>query len=116
MRHQWARVARLCQAGDRLVALGGAARSRTMSRCSCVRHGCPVGRHWLITTLGLPATDPARYTWEPVTPGGPDHMPNTQRLLHVVADRQRWHAALTLARARANGQAAPELPATGRAA
>jgi hypothetical protein len=22
----------------------GAARSRTMSRCSCVRHGCPVGR------------------------------------------------------------------------
>jgi hypothetical protein len=73
-------------------------------------------RHWLITTLGLPAIDPARYTWEPVTPGDPDHMPNTQRLLHVVADRQRWHAALTEARARASGQLAPELPATGRAA
>ena len=26
-------------------------------------------RHWLTSTLGLPATDPARYTWEPVTPG-----------------------------------------------
>ena len=72
-------------------------------------------RHWLITTLGLPATDPARYTWEPVTPGDPDHMPNTQRLLHVVADRQRWHAALTEARARASGQD-PNLSATGRAA
>ena len=33
-------------------------------------------------------TDPARYTWEPVTPGDPDHMPNAQRLLHIVADRQ----------------------------
>ncbi len=50
---------------------------------------------WLLTTLGIPAADPARYTWEPVTPGDPDHMPPAQRLLHVVADRQRWHAALT---------------------
>ena len=73
-------------------------------------------RTWLLETLGLPAADPARYTWEPVTPGDPDHMPNAQRLLHVVADRQRWHAALTLARARASGQPAPELSATGRAA
>ena len=73
-------------------------------------------RHWLITTLGLPATDPARYTWEPVPPGDLDHMPNTQRLLHVVADRQRWHAALTLARARASGQVIPEISATGQAA
>ena len=61
-------------------------------------------RDWLMATLGLSATDPARYTWEPVTPGDPDHMPPAQRLLHVVADRQRWHAALTLARARASGQ------------
>ncbi len=73
-------------------------------------------RTWLLETLGLPATDPARYTWEPVTPGDPDHMPNVQRLLHVVADRQRWHAALALARARASGQATPELSATGQAA
>jgi hypothetical protein len=73
-------------------------------------------REWLQATLGITAADPARYTWEPVSPGDPDHMPNAQRLLHVVADRKKWHAALTLARARANGQAAPELPATGRAA
>jgi hypothetical protein len=73
-------------------------------------------RDWLLATLGLPATDPARYAWEPVAPGDPDHMPNAQRLLHVVADRQRWHAALTEARARASGQSAPDLSATGRAA
>ena len=54
---------------------------------------------WLTGMLGLPATDPSRYTWEPVKPGDPDHMPNGQRLLHVVADRQKWHAALTNARA-----------------
>jgi hypothetical protein len=28
-------------------------------------------RDWLLATLGLPATDPARYTWEPVTPRRP---------------------------------------------
>jgi hypothetical protein len=73
-------------------------------------------RDWLLATLGIAADDPARYTWEPVTPGDPDHMPNGQRLLHVVADRQRWHAALTEARARASGQIPPDLSATGRAA
>ena len=71
---------------------------------------------WLMTTLGLSATDPSRYAWEPVTPGDPDHMPPAQRLLHVVADRQKWHAALTNARARASGQPTPDLSATGRAA
>jgi hypothetical protein len=73
---------------------------------------------WLLATLGLPDTDdPTRYTWEPVTPGDPDHMPPAQRLLHIVAERQRWHAALTLARARASGQEpALNLSATGRAA
>ena len=50
----------------------------------------PTARTWLMETLGLPATDPARYTWEPVTPGDLDHMPTAQRLLHVVADRKRW--------------------------
>jgi hypothetical protein len=69
---------------------------------------------WLLSTLGIPDADPARYTWEPVTPGDPDHMPPAQRMLHVVADRQRWHAALTEARRRAN--APPDLSATGRAA
>ena len=71
---------------------------------------------WLLRTLGLPEADPARYTWEPVTPGDPDHMPPAQRLLHVVADRQKWHAALTEARARASGQPPENLSATGRAA
>jgi hypothetical protein len=71
---------------------------------------------WLMTTLGLPATDPSRYTWQPVTSGDPDHMPPAQRLLHVLADRQKWHAALTNARARASGQPTPDLSATGRAA
>jgi len=40
--------------------------------------------------LGLPATDPGRYAWEPVSPGDRDHMPASQRLLHVIADRMRW--------------------------
>jgi hypothetical protein len=71
---------------------------------------------WLLATLGITEPDPARYTWEPVTPGDPDHMPPAQRLLHVVADRQKWHAALTQARARASGQPTPDLSATGRAA
>jgi hypothetical protein len=65
---------------------------------------------WLLSTLGIPDADPARYTWAPVTSGDPDHMPPAQRLLHVVADRQRWHAALTEARRRAN--APPNLSAT----
>jgi Replication initiator protein, pSAM2 len=68
---------------------------------------------WLTGMLGLPATDPARYSWEPVKPGDPDHMPNGQRLLHVVADRIQWQTALELARRRA---AEADLSATGRAA
>jgi hypothetical protein len=71
-------------------------------------------KQWLLTTLGIPDADPARYTWEPVAPGDPDHMPPAQRMLHVVADRQRWHAALAEARRRANSP--PDLSATGEAA
>ena len=70
-------------------------------------------RTWLTSALGLPATDLARYTWEPVKPGDPDHMPNGQRLLHVVADRIKWQTALDLARRRA---AEADLPTTGQAA
>ena len=44
--------------------------------------------------LGLPATDPSRYSREPVKPGDPDDIPNRQRLLHVVADRIEWQTAL----------------------
>jgi len=70
-------------------------------------------RTWLTSALGLPVTDPARYSWEPVKPGDPDHMPTGQRLLHVVADRIQWQTALELARRRA---AEADLSATGRAA
>jgi hypothetical protein len=59
---------------------------------------------WLLAALGLPATDPSRYTWEPVTPGDSDHMPPAQRLLHVVADRITWKQALDEARRRAAGE------------
>jgi len=70
-------------------------------------------KNWLTETLGLPATDPARYTWEAVKPGDLDHMPNGQRLLHVVADRIQWQTALELARRRA---AEADLSATGSVA
>jgi hypothetical protein len=73
-------------------------------------------RAWLLDTLGLSADDPSRYAWEPVTPGDHDHMPPAQRLLHIVADRKQWHAALTLARARAGVEPPPDPSATGEAA
>ena len=58
-------------------------------------------RDWLLSTLGVSATDPARYAWEPVAPSDPDHMEYARRLLHAVADRARWRAALDEARRRA---------------
>jgi hypothetical protein len=58
---------------------------------------------WLTEMLGLPATDPSQYAWEPVAPGDQDHMPTAQRLLHVTADRIRWQQALDQARRRAQG-------------
>jgi hypothetical protein len=73
-------------------------------------------RNWLMATLGMTATDPARYAWEPVMPGDPDHMEHARRLLHVVADRQRWQAALAEARRRAAGETDPAFSATGQAA
>ena len=73
-------------------------------------------KNWLLSTLGVQATDPARYAWEPVTPGDPDHMEHARRLLHVVADRQRWQAALAEARRRAGIEPPSDLSATGRAA
>jgi len=73
-------------------------------------------KNWLTQTLGVSATDPGRYAWEPVAPGDPDHMEHAQRLLHVVADRQRWQAALTEAKRRAAMHESTDLSATGRAA
>jgi hypothetical protein len=71
---------------------------------------------WLMAMLDLPATDPQRYTWEPVKPSDPDHLPTARRLLHVVADRVRWRQALDEARRRTQGQPPDELSATGEAA
>jgi len=72
-------------------------------------------KEWLLSTLGVSATDPARYAWEPVAPTDPDHMEHARRLLHAVADRLRWQAALAEARRRAQ-EATGDLSATGRAA
>ena len=60
------------------------------------------------------AARPGRYTWHVVTPSDHDHLPYDRRLLHVVADRTRWKAALDEAKRRA--QEAAELSASGRAA
>jgi len=54
-------------------------------------------KEWLLSTLGVSATDPARYAWEPVAPTDPDHLEYSRRLLHAVADRARWRAALNKA-------------------
>ena len=72
--------------------------------------------NWLTATLGISATDPARYTWQPVSPGDPDHMEHARRLLHVVADRARWQAALTEARRKAAMHEGSDVLATGRVA
>jgi hypothetical protein len=73
-------------------------------------------KEWLLRTLGVSATDPARYRWELVEPGDPDHMDRARRMLHVVADRLRWQTALAEARRRAAMPPDGDLPATGRAA
>jgi Replication initiator protein, pSAM2 len=73
-------------------------------------------RDWLLAALGVSATDPARYAWEPVAPDDSDYMDRARRLLHAIADRARWQAALREARRRAAMPAAPDLPATGEAA
>ena len=59
-------------------------------------------REWLLKALGASATDPARCAWEVVAPTDPDQMDHARRLLHAVADRARWRAALNEARQRAN--------------
>src|ERR1022692_4033469 len=55
---------------------------------------------WLLEMLDL-AADDRRYRWEPVSPADDDFMPHSRRLLHVLADRARWQAALTEARRKA---------------
>ena len=70
---------------------------------------------WLLAALGIPADSADRYAWEVVTPSDPDHMPMPRRLLHVLADRASWQAALAEVRRRVHGGFG-DLPATGRAA
>ena len=66
--------------------------------------------------LGLAnLADTGRYRWETVTPADPDFMTYGRRMLHVLADRARWHAALTEARRKA-AEATGDTPETGRAA
>jgi hypothetical protein len=72
-------------------------------------------RAWLTETLGLEAPDPARYSWHVVTPSDRDYLPPDKRLLHVVAERNRWQAALTEARRRAQ-EPDSDLSANGKAA
>ena len=62
----------------------------------------PTARIGCLKTLGVSATDPARYAWEPVAPADPDYLDHARRLLHAVADRARWQAALNEARQRAS--------------
>jgi hypothetical protein len=73
-------------------------------------------KEWLLRTLGLSATDPARYAWELVEPDDPDHMDRARRLLHVVADRLRWQTAIAEARRRAAMPSNGDLSAEGKAA
>jgi hypothetical protein len=73
-------------------------------------------QQWLLSTLGVSATDPARYAWEVVAPGDPDHMDHARRLLHAVADRARWQIALAEARRRAAMPPDGDHSAEGRAA
>jgi hypothetical protein len=66
---------------------------------------------WLVQTLGLEPPDRARYTWHVVTPSDRDYLPPDKRLLHIVADRARWQAALAEAKRRAH-EAEGKLSAT----
>jgi hypothetical protein len=70
---------------------------------------------WLMTMLDLPAEEDRRYRWEPVTPADDDYMAHSRRLLHVLADRARWQAALAEARRTAE-ETTGNLSATRRAA
>ncbi len=72
-------------------------------------------KEWLLRMLGVSATDPVRYAWEPVAPSDLDYMDHARRLLHAVADRARWQAALREARHKA-GLASEGLSATSREA
>jgi hypothetical protein len=98
--------------------LGYAGRRVLVSAGGPARHSLTIG-----PTAGLAAVGPwcfgnrsGRYAWEPVAPTDLDHMEHTRRLLHAVADRAQWQAALAEARRWAATEASPDPSATGRAA
>jgi len=70
---------------------------------------------WLVAMLDLPATDPARYQWERVSPSDPDVMSPTRRLLHVLDERMRWCDAVAEARRKAEA-GGEQVSSLGRAA
>jgi hypothetical protein len=75
-------------------------------------------RAWVLATLGLTPDAPEanRYAWELTRPDDDDVQPLGRRLLHAVAERQRWRAALEDAKRRAAGDPPDELSATTPAA
>jgi len=70
-------------------------------------------QQWLLEMLCVSATDLGRYAWEPIAPSDPDYLDRARRMLHAVADRARWQAALAEARRRAAMQDSKDLLATG---
>jgi hypothetical protein len=72
---------------------------------------------WLMAMLDLDQLDDtATYKWERVAPSDPDHMPTTQRLMHVLADRAAWNTALALAHRKAEVSPVDHSATDGRAA
>ncbi|GAA3443331.1 replication initiator [Planomonospora venezuelensis] len=71
-------------------------------------------RTWVLEALGLAdePTDPHRYLWKPVPAGDGDVPSLTLRLLRMVAERQRWRAAMDELKARADGRPTQDLSAT----
>ena len=73
-------------------------------------------KDWLLRTLGVSATDPARYAWEPVAPGRPG--PHGPRPAAAARRRRPRPMASRTRRGQTPGCYArrPDLSATGRAA
>ena len=61
-------------------------------------------KEWLLAHARCSGNRPGPATpGNPSRPTDPDHMEHARRLLHAVADRARWQAALAEARRRAAG-------------
>ena len=73
-------------------------------------------KEWLLSTLGVSATDPARYAWEPVAPDRPG--PHGARPAAAARRRRPRPMASRTRRGQTQGchESDPDLSATGRAA